>query len=111
MAPPVPLQPPPVGQPWVVAHRGASHVAPENTLSALRSALAAGAEMVEVDVRRTADGALVLLHDQSLMRTTDVEVLYPSRAPWRVQDFTLDEICGLDAGAWWSPTYAGESVP
>lgn len=95
----------------MIAHRGASHVAPENTLSALRSALAAGADMVEVDVRRTADGALVLLHDESLARTTDVEVQHPTRAPWRVQDFTLAEVRALDAGAWWSPTYVGEPVP
>jgi glycerophosphoryl diester phosphodiesterase len=100
-----------VGLAWVIAHRGASHVAPENTLSALRSALAAGADMVEVDVRRTADGALVLLHDESLARTTDVEVRHPSRAPWRVQDFTLDEVRALDAGSWWSPSYVGEPVP
>lgn len=111
MAPPVPVQPPPVGRPWVIAHRGASHVAPENTLSALRSALAAGADTVEVDVRRTADGALVLMHDESLARTTDVEVQHPSRPRWRVQDLTLEEIRALDAGSWWSATYAGEPVP
>ena len=73
------MQPPPVGRPWVIAHRGASHVAPENTSSALRSALAAGADMVEVDVRRTADGELVLLHDQSLVRTSDVEAAFTRR--------------------------------
>lgn len=99
------------GQPWAVAHRGASHLAPENTLSAVRSALARGADMVEVDVRRSADGALVLLHDESLRRTTNVARVLPGRAPWRVGDLTLAEIRGLDAGRWKSPTFAGEGVP
>ena len=99
------------GRPWAIAHRGASHLAPENTLSALRSALALGADMVEVDVRRTADGALVLLHDAILTRTTDVVRVFPSRAPWRVQDFTLDEVRALDAGSWKSTTFTGEVVP
>ncbi len=97
--------------PWVVAHRGASHVAPENTLSALRSALARGADMVEVDVRRTADGALVLLHDDHLRRTTNIARCFPARASWRVQDFTLAQLRCLDAGRWKSPTFMGEAVP
>lgn len=99
------------GRPWAVAHRGASNRAPENTLSAVRSALARGADMVEVDVRRTADGALVLLHDETLRRTTDVARLFPHRAPWRVEDFTLDELRRLDAGGWKAPTFAGEPLP
>lgn len=111
MAAPVAPLPPPVGRAAAIAHRGASHVAPENTLSALRSALAMGADMVEVDVRRTADGALVLMHDETLARTTDVELLFPTRAPWRVQDLTLDQVRRLDAGAWKSSTYRGEPVP
>lgn len=102
---------PPVGHAAAIAHRGASHVAPENTLSALRSALASGADMVEVDVRRTADGALVLMHDETLARTTDVELLLPTRAPWRVQDLTLDQVRALDGGSWKSPTYRGEPIP
>lgn len=99
------------GRPWAIAHRGASHLAPENTLSAVRSALALGADMVEVDIRRTADGALVLMHDATLARTTDAVRVLPSRAPWRVQDLTLDEIRTLDAGSWKSSTFAGEVVP
>lgn len=62
-APPDPL--------WVVAHRGAMRMAPENTIAAYERAAAAGADLVEVDVRATADGALVLLHDATLDRTTD----------------------------------------
>src|SRR5215213_4824117 len=97
--------------PLCVAHRGASGVAPENTLVAVRAGIAAGADHVEVDVRRTADRALVLHHDASLARTTNVREVYPERAPWRVADFTLAEISRLEAGAWLSPAYAGEPVP
>ena len=102
----------PVGAaPLCVAHRGASGAAPENTLVAVRAGIAAGADHVEVDVRRTADRALVLHHDPSLARTTNVREVYPDRAPWRVVDFTLAEISRLEAGAWLSPAYAGEPVP
>jgi glycerophosphoryl diester phosphodiesterase len=77
----------------------------------LRSALAVGADMVEVDVRRTADGALVLMHDATLRRTTDAVRRHPTRSPWRVHDFTLAELRGLDAGSWKSSTFTGEPVP
>lgn len=95
----------------VVAHRGASAYAPENTLAALREARRRGADMVEVDIRRTADGAFVAMHDSTLGRTTDVRRRRPGRRPWRVADFTLAEIRELDAGAWFGERYAGERVP
>ena len=95
----------------MVAHRGASAEAPENTLTAIRLALAQGVDAVEVDVQRTKDGALVVLHDASLARTTDVRHLLPRRSPWLVSDLTLDEVRRLDAGAWRGPSYAGERVP
>ncbi len=94
-----------------VAHRGASDVAPENTLSAVRGALAAGADLVEVDLRRTRDGALVVLHDATLTRTTDASGRLPGRGPWRVEDLTLDEVRLLDAGSWKDSRFAGERVP
>jgi glycerophosphoryl diester phosphodiesterase len=97
--------------PRVVAHRGASAEAPENTLAAVRRAIARDADLVEVDVQRTKDGALVVLHDTTLARTTDVRRLFPLRKPWLVGDFTLDEISRLDAGGWWSELFAGEGVP
>ena len=97
--------------PLCVAHRGASGFAPENTLVAVRAGIATGADHIEIDVRRTADRALVLHHDPSLARTTNVREVYPDRAPWRVADFTLAEISRLEAGAWFSPAYAGEPVP
>ncbi len=67
--------------------------------------------MVEVDVQRTRDGALVLMHDSTLLRTTDVRTRFPGRSPWRVEELTFDEIRTLDAGSWLSPTFAGEVVP
>ncbi len=94
-----------------VAHRGASARLPENTLAAVRAGIAGGADAVEVDVHRTRDGALVVLHDGTLTRTTDAARVLPGRAPWRVADLTLEEIRRLDAGSWRSPRHAGERVP
>ena len=97
--------------PHVIAHRGASAYAPENTLTAIRQAVELHADLVEVDVQRTRDGALVLLHDADLGRTTDAARVLPRRAPWRVADLIYEEVQRLDAGSWFSPAYAGERVP
>jgi glycerophosphoryl diester phosphodiesterase len=94
-----------------VAHRGASSVAPENTLAAIRSAVDSGADLVEVDVQRSRDGALVLMHDTSLVRTTNVRRVFPHRQPWKVGDFSYDELMRLDAGSWKSGEFAGETIP
>lgn len=95
----------------VIAHRGASRVAPENTLRAIRAAARAGSDVVEVDVRLTADDAVVIMHDASLARTTDAPQQYPDREPWHVGDFTLRELQTLDAGSWKGARFAGEGVP
>lgn len=105
-----PASRPPVGV-LNIAHRGASSEAPENTLAAVRRAVVVGADLVELDVQRSADGALVLMHDATLARTTDAPRVFPRRAPWRVADFTLAELRRLDAGSWKSVEYAGERVP
>ncbi|NJQ02184.1 glycerophosphodiester phosphodiesterase [Streptomyces zingiberis] len=99
------------GDPVVVAHRGASGYAPENTLAAADKADELGTLWVENDVQRTRDGALVVIHDTTLARTTNVEEVFPDRAPWNVADFTLREIRQLDAGSWFSAEYAGERIP
>ncbi|MBW5424936.1 glycerophosphodiester phosphodiesterase [Streptomyces sp. BG9H] len=99
------------GRPLVVAHRGASAYAPENTLAAIDKARDMGFRWVENDVQRTKDGELVIMHDDNLKRTTNVEEVFPDRAPWKVADFTAAEIARLDAGSWFSPKYAGERVP
>lgn len=98
-------------RPTVIAHRGASAYAPENTLAAVDKADELGIGWVENDVQRTRDGELVVVHDDSLQRTTDVEEVFPGRAPWKVKDFTAAEIARLDAGSWFGPAYANARVP
>lgn len=95
----------------VIAHRGASAYAPHDTVAAAEEAVARGAEALEVDVRQTRDGHLVALFTPTLAPTTDVEQVYPGRAPWRVEMFTLAEIRRLDAGSWFAPRFRGERVP
>ncbi|MFB7256291.1 glycerophosphodiester phosphodiesterase [Streptomyces nojiriensis] len=100
-----------LGGPVVYAHRGASAYAPENTLDAIDLAMQMGFDWVENDVQRTKDGVLVVIHDDTLARTTDVEERFPDRAPWKVKDFTWAEISVLDAGSWFGGEYAGAAVP
>ena len=95
----------------VIAHRGASAGAPENTLPAVDLSADVKADYVEIDVQMTRDGQLVVLHDTTLARTTDVEARYPDRAPWNIGDFTLAEIRALDAGSWFGEEFAGTPVP
>lgn len=106
----------------LVAHRGASAYAPEHTLAAYRLAMEQGADFVEQDLAVTRDGVLVCIHDLTLERTTNVEEVFPDRFAedktgessgrrWLVNDFTLDEIKRLDAGAWFDRQYAGERIP
>ncbi|GIP16627.1 glycerophosphoryl diester phosphodiesterase [Paenibacillus montaniterrae] len=85
------------------AHRGASGYCPENTMAAFQRAVELGATGIETDVQMTADGELVLIHDESLYRTTGVDKL--------VKDTTLAELQKLDAGAWFSNEFTGERVP
>src|SRR5262245_4017798 len=87
----------------VIAHRGFSGIAPENTLAAIRAALEAGADRVEVDVLVTRDGVPVLLHDADLDRTTN------GRGP--VAARTLADVRALDAGGWFDARFTGERVP
>ena len=82
--------------PWIIAHRGASAHAPENTLAAVRLAWAMDADAVEVDVHRTADGCVAVIHDPDARRTTGTRLL--------VKDATLAQLQSLDAGG-------GERVP
>ncbi|MFD0413619.1 glycerophosphodiester phosphodiesterase [Streptomyces sp. NPDC127108] len=97
--------------PTVVAHRGASAYAPENTLAAIDKAAHMGFRWVENDVQRTKDGVLVIVHDDNLKRTTNVEEVFPGRSPWKVKDFTAAEIAKLDAGSWFAEKYKGARVP
>jgi glycerophosphoryl diester phosphodiesterase len=94
-----------------IAHRGSSFGMPENTLAAVQAAVDARVDMVEIDVHRSMDGELVVLHDTSLRRTTDVEEVFPDRPSYNVGELTLAEIRQLDAGSWKGEEFAGEPVP
>lgn len=87
----------------VIAHRGASGTRPENTLAAFRRAVELGAHMIELDVQRTSDGEVVVIHDDTLERTTD--------GRGRVTAHRMEALRRLDAGAWFGPRWAGERVP
>lgn len=80
------------GCPTVVAHRALAPGAAENTLKGI---ITANANAVEIDVQRTSDGHLVLMHDTSLTRTTNVENVYPDRSPWYVKNFTVAQVQAL----------------
>jgi glycerophosphoryl diester phosphodiesterase len=94
----------------VIAHRGSGAMAPENTLASVQLALKQGADYIENDIMRTKDGALIIMHDRTLARTTNVEQVFPDRAPWNTADFTLAEVKQLDAGSWFSASYTGQRV-
>ena len=89
-------------RPLNIAHRGARSIAPENTLAAARMGLEVGADMWELDIQMTADGELIVIHDSTLKRTSNVREVFPSRKPWLVHEFTLDEIRLLDFGSWFT---------
>lgn len=87
----------------ITAHRGSSFRAPENTLAAIRQAIEDGADYAEVDVRLTADGHAVLLHDRDLYRVAGVKK--------NLSDLTYEQVRTLDVGSWFSPQFRSESVP
>ena len=84
----------------IIAHGGARSLAPENTLVAARKAYALGADFWETDAAITADGHVVLMHDDAMMRTTDVVERFPGRVPAPFSTYTLAELRTLDAGSW-----------
>jgi len=90
-------------QPLVIAHRGARDVAPENTLAAFRAAIDLDADGIELDVVRCATSEIVVLHDDSVDRTTDGSGL--------VQEIPLSALRELDAGAWFSDAFVDERIP
>ncbi|KAA5545698.1 hypothetical protein F0145_12240 [Adhaeribacter rhizoryzae] len=87
----------------LIAHRGASDVAPENTLAAVKKALQGPADYIEVDVHQTKDGAIILMHDATVNRTTNGQ--------GTIASLTLAEIKKLDAGLWYDSAYQHERVP
>lgn len=86
-----------------IAHRGASGITPENTLVAFRKAIEIGVDAIELDLHGTADNQIVVMHDATLDRTTNLKGL--------IKETTLDKIKQADAGSWFSPEFEGEPVP
>ncbi|BCB03961.1 putative glycerophosphoryl diester phosphodiesterase YhdW [Bacillus sp. KH172YL63] len=86
-----------------VAHRGASGYAPENTLASFDLAVKMKADYIELDVQRSKDGELIVIHDTTVDRTTD--------GSGKVADLTLEELESLDAGSWKGEAFAGERLP
>jgi glycerophosphoryl diester phosphodiesterase len=90
--------------PLIIGHRGASAVAPENTVAAFREAIAVGADGIEFDVRLTCDGVPVVIHDSTLRRTGGLNQ--------RVADLSWRELSKIDVGSWFRPgSFANEPVP
>lgn len=87
----------------IIAHRGASAYAPENTLPSFKMALEMGAEGLELDVHLSRDGHLMVIHDEKVDRT--------SSGKGFVKDMTLSQLKKLDFGSWFSEEYAGTSIP
>jgi glycerophosphoryl diester phosphodiesterase len=87
----------------ITAHRGASHIAPENTMAAFRAALEAGADFVELDVQRTRDGEIVVMHDGDFMRM--------GGDPRKVSQVTIADISTIDIGSRYDARFAGEHAP
>lgn len=92
-----------LSHPIILAHRGASAHAPENTLAAFELAIQQGADGIELDVKLCADDHVVVIHDPTVDRTTGVH--------GRVQDMTLQELRSLDAGSFFSEKFKGEKIP
>lgn len=89
--------------PAIIGHRGLAALAPENTLASLRAAWVHGLGMVEFDVRLSRDGVAMLFHDDELTRT--------SNGRGQFWEFPYQELSALDAGAWFSPEFAGVAIP
>ena len=87
----------------VVAHRGASGYAPENTLSAMKKAIEMKAEMSELDVQETADGEIILLHDNTTKRTGKKDL--------NIWELNYDDLKDIEVGEWFSEEYKGEPIP
>lgn len=89
--------------PLIVGHRGASAEAPENTLAAFRRAVEVGAEGIEFDIRLSKDGVPVVIHDETLVRTSKLNAL--------VKELTAKELGQVDVGSWFDGRFSGEKVP
>jgi glycerophosphoryl diester phosphodiesterase len=87
----------------VMAHRGASTAAPENTMAAFRQAISDGADWIELDVQETADGEVVVVHDSDFMKL--------SKNPLKIWDAKLADLASIDIGTWFAADFSNERVP
>lgn len=96
-----------LGAPYraVIAHRGASSLAPEGTTPAYLLAREMAVDYLEADLQRTADGVIVVFHDDTLARTTNVAEVFPGRKDDFIETFTYDELMQLDAGSWFNEQF------
>jgi len=99
-----------MGLPWtgkfpvlVIAHRGFSGAVPENTIAAFKKAIDLGVDMIELDVHLSKDGQVVVIHDDTLNRTTN--------GKGKVVSYTFNELKQLDAGSWFGAQFSGERIP
>ncbi|MEO2014867.1 MAG: glycerophosphodiester phosphodiesterase family protein, partial [Fuerstiella sp.] len=87
----------------VMAHRGSSHAAPENTIAAVKQAIEDGADRVEIDVQQTADGVVVVFHDSDFMKLSGSKL--------KIWDATMDDLQDMDIGSWFAPEFRDQRVP
>ncbi len=99
-----------INRPCVIAHRGYSQIAPENTVPAFKAAARAGADLVELDYRHSCDGVPVAIHDATLDRTTNAGAKWGSTGI-AVGKTSLERLRDLDAGSWFDPLYSNTGVP
>lgn len=92
-----------MSQTSIIAHRGASGSAPENTLASFRSAMDIGADFIELDIHLSKDGELIVMHDETVTRTTN--------GKGKIRNLTLEQIKSLDAGSWFGDKFKGLVVP
>lgn len=100
--------------PILFAHRGASSIAPENTLSSFQKALEEGSRGIELDVHLTKDNHLAVIHDSSLRRTcrllNTITGTYDAAPNLRIEDLTMEEVRRFDAGVWFSDEFEGQRI-
>lgn len=87
----------------IIAHRGSSAIAPENTMAAIEQAIADGADRIELDVQQLSDGTLVIFHDDMLTRVAGMDE--------EIGNLSWAEVRSLDVGQWFSPAFKGETIP
>jgi len=98
-------------RPLIIGHRGSVESAPENTLASYKAAIALGVYAIEIDVQISIDGIPFIMHDTTLIRTTNVIDIFPNMTKKEAEQFSIADLEKLDAGSWFSSLFKGEKVP